>query len=296
MLVGSIPTVPVNIGLGRQAYGAPAIFVGLEVMVIAKYTYWLTEEGLLLIEGWARDGLTDKQIAHNIGITEQTLNVWKKQHSSFFESLKRGKEVVDRIVENTMLKKIQGYDYWEVTEERISDSGQKKRHDSVQPLTDKEWQICLAYFNHCCSYCGNSGQMTKDHLDPLHNGGELSFDNVVPACKSCNSSKKDNQWLSWYQKQDFYDKEKARKITEYTYFALSFPKNEPEQSEMVVTKRVKKHVPADTTAMIFWLKNRKPDVWRDRQVTSHEGEVTVNGNNPFAGLTTEELRKMIDDG
>ena len=50
-----------------------------------KYHEWITDEGLLKIEGWARDGLTDKQIAHNIGITEQTLNNWKKDYPSLFE-------------------------------------------------------------------------------------------------------------------------------------------------------------------------------------------------------------------
>ena len=34
--------------------------------------------------------------------------------------------------------------------------------------------------------------------------------------------------------------------------------------EMVVTKRVRKHVPPSNTAQIFWLKNRMPDKWRDR--------------------------------
>ena len=70
-----------------------------------KYHDWITKEGLLKIEGWARDGLTDKQIAHNIGITEQTLNNWKKRFPSLFEALKRGKEVIDRQVENALLKR-----------------------------------------------------------------------------------------------------------------------------------------------------------------------------------------------
>lgn len=63
---------------------------------------------MLLLEAWARDGLTDKQIAHNIGISEQTLNVWKKTYPSFFESLKKGKEVVDVQVENALLQKAMG--------------------------------------------------------------------------------------------------------------------------------------------------------------------------------------------
>jgi len=34
-----------------------------------------------------------------------------------------------------------------------------------------------------------------------------------------------------------------------------------------------KHYPGDTTAMIFWLKNRKPSEWRDKVETEHIGEV-----------------------
>jgi len=56
---------------------------------MARYTEWILEEGILNVEGWARDGLTDKQIAYNIGISEQTLNVWKKKYTSLFESLKK---------------------------------------------------------------------------------------------------------------------------------------------------------------------------------------------------------------
>ena len=78
-------------------------------MASGKYQEWLTDDGLLRIEGWARDGLTDKQIAHNMGVSEQTLNVWKKKYPSLFESLKRGKEVIDREVENALLKRALGY-------------------------------------------------------------------------------------------------------------------------------------------------------------------------------------------
>jgi hypothetical protein len=70
-----------------------------------KYQDWLTEEGLLLIEGWARDGLTDEQIAHNMGITAKTLYEWKNKYSKISKSLKKTKEVVDRQVENALFKK-----------------------------------------------------------------------------------------------------------------------------------------------------------------------------------------------
>ena len=90
---------------------------------IGKYQEWITKEGLIKIEGWAKDGLTDKQIAHNMGITQQTLNKWKKKYSSLFESLKRGKEVVDREVENALYKRALGYEY----EEKIFEGDELKR-------------------------------------------------------------------------------------------------------------------------------------------------------------------------
>ena len=90
-------------------------------MAKGKYEEWLTEEGLTKIEGWARDGLTEKQIAYNMGITEQTLNVWKKKYPSLIESLKRGKEVVDRHVENALYNNAIGYHY---TEQQVTNSGE----------------------------------------------------------------------------------------------------------------------------------------------------------------------------
>ena len=86
-------------------------------MAKGKYEYWLTPEGLLKIEGWARDGLTDEQIAENVGINPATLYVWKKKYTEISETLKRGKEVVDRQVENALLKRALGYTYEEITYE-----------------------------------------------------------------------------------------------------------------------------------------------------------------------------------
>lgn len=83
---------------------------------MAKYEKWITQEGLILIEGWARDGLTDEQIADNIGIAASTLYDWKNKYPEVSESLKKGKEVVDRQVENALLKRALGYEYDEVKE------------------------------------------------------------------------------------------------------------------------------------------------------------------------------------
>ena len=70
---------------------------------MAKYEYWLAPEGLLLLEGWARDGLTDEQISENVGIVPSTLYRWKNEYEEISEALKRGKDIVDIQVENLSL-------------------------------------------------------------------------------------------------------------------------------------------------------------------------------------------------
>lgn len=134
-------------------------------MAKGKYHDWITDEGLLLIEGWARDGLTDEQIAHNMGIKRQTLYEWMKRFPDISDALKKGKEVVDRQVENALLKNALGF-YYE--EETVTNKGD------------------------------------------------------------------------------------------------------------VVT--VRKYEKPNTTAQIFWLKNRKPKQWRDKQELQHDGDMKININ------------------
>lgn len=259
-------------------------------MAKGKYEYWLTEDGLTLLEGWARDGLTDEQIAHNTGITATTLYAWKNKYPEISESLKKGKEVIDRQVENALLKRALGFEYEEVTKERIVDTGQAQRHGGESELTEKQWEMAKSYFGHSCAYCGGSGNLTKDHLDPLANGGELTISNIIPACQSCNSSKKDKQWLSWFQSQKFYDPQKAEKIVAYVDFALDFSQiDKPNTGNLVVTKVVTKMVVPDTTAQIFWLKNRKPNDYRDKRDVEHSGGVNIK--NQYESMSDEELNE-----
>jgi DNA-binding XRE family transcriptional regulator len=71
---------------------------------VAKIQDWLEEDNLIRLEGWARDGLTNEQIAKNIGIDERTLYRWKEKESLICQALKRSREVVDFEVENALLK------------------------------------------------------------------------------------------------------------------------------------------------------------------------------------------------
>lgn len=122
-----------------------------------------------MIEGWARDGLTDEQIASNMGVAYSTLRIWRDKYPALSAALKKGKEVIDRQVENSLLKRALGYRYKETTQELVTD-----------------------------------------------------------------------------------------KATGH--------------SELVVTKIVEKEVVPDTTAQIFWLKNRKPSMWRDRAQVDIDAE------------------------
>lgn len=76
---------------------------------MAKIDEWLEKDKLILLEGWARDGLTYEQIAHNMGIGLTTLKEWRQKQPTIQSALKKGKEVVDIEVENALLKRALGY-------------------------------------------------------------------------------------------------------------------------------------------------------------------------------------------
>ena len=232
---------------------------------MAKIEEWEEGEKLFLLESWARSGLTDEQIAKNMGVTVRTLYNWKKKSLPIFQSLKKGKEVVDYEVENALLKRALGYTTKEIIRERIVDTGQKKRHGGESELTEKEWDFAIRYFNGCCCYCGKLlSTPTKDHIKPLSKGGRMVRENILPCCLECNSSKKDLDMLSWYKRQDFYSEHRLQRIHDYIDFVLLL-KNKEDLGELVTTKEVIREVLPDVTAQIFWLKNRKPDQWRDKQ-------------------------------
>ena len=129
-------------------------------MAPKRYEKWISGDGLTKVGGWARDGLTLDEIAHNIGISRASLYKWMDRFPEFAKAINKGREVVDIQVENALLKKALGYDYTEEIKER--------KHINGKP-------------------------------------------------------------------------------------------------QMVVTRVVTKHVPPDTTAQIFWLKNRRPDRWKEKQ-------------------------------
>ena len=162
-------------------------------MAKGKYEYWLTAEGLLQLGGWARNGLTDEQIAHNMGITRKTLAEWKNKYSDISDTLKINKEIVDTQVENALLRKALG----------INKIVKK-------PIKVKEVQ-----------YDAGKRISEKEHIE--------------------------------YVNEEIY-------------------------------------IQPDTAAQIFWLKNRKPEEWRDKRTVENEGNISINSDdfvNVLDGKATE---------
>lgn len=146
-----------------------------------KYEQWLTEDGLLRLGAWARDGLTQAEIAHNCGCSLSTLKEWMKKYPAISEALSRAREAADIIVENALFKSANGY--------------------TVE-------------------------------LKKTFKLKEIKFDPST-----------------------------GRKIAEREYLETGV--------EEV-------HIPANEKAQEFWLKNRKPDVWRDKQTdTDRDGADVV---------------------
>ena len=85
-----------------------------------KWDKIMDDSKLTLVEGWKRDGLSDEQVAHNLGISATLLYEWKKKYPEFLNAIKKGKEVSDYELENTLHKRATGYYY---TEETVTNKG-----------------------------------------------------------------------------------------------------------------------------------------------------------------------------
>ncbi|QRN86024.1 hypothetical protein JR334_01970 [Clostridia bacterium] len=98
---------------------------------MAKSKWPRVKDKLTLVEKWARDGLDEKQIATNLGISKSTLELYKKEHSDFSDSLKRGREPFLAEIENALAKRARGFKYEE------SKTYIKEDKDGVTRYTEK---------------------------------------------------------------------------------------------------------------------------------------------------------------
>uniref|UniRef100_A0A6H1ZIK1 Putative homing endonuclease n=1 Tax=viral metagenome TaxID=1070528 RepID=A0A6H1ZIK1_9ZZZZ len=82
-------------------------------------------------------------------------------------------------------------------------------------FSNEQWISCLKYFNNRCAYCGKKENIEQDHFVALLEGGEYTINNIIPACKSCNSSKRHQAFMEWYLRQNFYSETREKKIFRY---------------------------------------------------------------------------------
>lgn len=98
---------------------------------MAKSKWPMVEEKLMLVQKWCRDGLSEAQIAKNLGVAMSTFSEYKNKHPELMEALKKGKEVFITELENALAKKALGYDYEEEKEYIKYEDGREIRYKEV---------------------------------------------------------------------------------------------------------------------------------------------------------------------
>jgi aspartate/tyrosine/aromatic aminotransferase len=84
---------------------------------------WITEKGLLQIEQWAREKITDKDIAEKkMKVSESTFSDWKRQYPAIVGALKKGRAPVAEEIEKSFYDICGIQEYKETTEEITYDS------------------------------------------------------------------------------------------------------------------------------------------------------------------------------
>ncbi len=82
-------------------------------------------------------------------------------------------------------------------------------------LTLIQWEETKLHFDNKCAYCGKEVPLVQEHFIALSKGGEYTHNNILPACKNCNSSKNNKDFFQWYLKYKYFSKKRERYILEF---------------------------------------------------------------------------------
>jgi len=224
----------------------------------------------------AKAGWTDQEMADFFEVDISTWHRWKGKHSSFRESLRDWKKEADQRVERSLYESALGYVSYEIVEELTAGNGLTRLRERGETFTPEDWDDAKSFFDNTCAYCGDSNsKLTKDHFVPLSKGGKLEFGNVLPCCQRCNSSKKDRIFADWYPNCSGYSEERLKKIEEYLADCRQLLEEENTfDPSLVVTKKITRKNPPNPNSIRYWLNNRMPDVYKDRQTV----DANVNGD------------------
>lgn len=193
-------------------------------MAHAEYKKWLEPDNLTKLRSWARDGLTNEQIAKKIGIKRQTFQRWLSTYSDMSDALKKGKEIVDAEIEDSLISIM-------------------KKHTVT---TTQYKMVKKDAFN------------LKAERSKFANIYKLDHPNAT----------KEEVGIAVAEHVDVYEK-------------------------IPISKTVTE-VDPNASAIIFWLKNRRPDIYRD-QIFQKLNEANARKTLAEAQLSEAQLKALEEN-
>nr|WP_290224168.1 HNH endonuclease [Trichocoleus desertorum] len=165
-----------------------------------------------------REANKDKIKAYREANKERKAEQWKQYHIAnreernakqrAFNATEEGKRY-NRNWQRRYLKTPQGklYDRKAKFKRRARKKGVHNHQYSSAQVNE-----LLTVFHQRCAYCESEERLTLDHFIPIFSGGPDCLGNLVIACHTCNSSKKNHDPREWFMKQPFFDQERWLKI------------------------------------------------------------------------------------
>lgn len=144
-------------------------------------------------------------------------NMWKYYHERGGKEQHKLYRIANRPLINDLYNRYYHSDRGHAIIITIKNRRWSLQNKLLSTLTPEEWLDTLEYFDNSCAYCGTSeADLHRDHVIPLSKGGFYVQSNLVPACKSCNSSKHANDMESWFRAQPFFSESRLKKIYKWT--------------------------------------------------------------------------------
>ncbi len=141
----------------------------------------------MLAEALASVGLTDKQIADKMKVTESTINKWKLDHIEFSEALKRGKKDPDEQVEKSLCRRANGFKYTEV---KVEGLGDQKRITKTKKLVAPDTVAAIFWLKNRRPDRWRDKQEVKTELSLSSETVELLKDDILGAVNDKRTRKK----------------------------------------------------------------------------------------------------------
>jgi len=164
----------------------------------------------------------------------------------------------------------------------------------------------MDYFNRQCAYCGREMPLYRDHISSQLNADSsyLCY-NIVPACKSCNSSKRNKNMIEWYREKEFFSQERLNKIIKWSESQRSIYNDYIKSNTLNETKRhfASKIFLTVDRELLAWVdaqakaENRDRNNWIITQILNVKKEVSpmekiFNGEN-FDITVVTDLRDVV---